>query len=179
MKGILFCLLFFSAFILNAQHITFKVEDAKTHKSIAAVKVSSLHEHTFLKFSTDSGFVNLDIDHDDTLKFEKKDYHPIYLTISHKNFDTTHIIVVNLVKIEKDTASSKNVSQVKNAEYHFLHDNVDNSNLKVHVFDGYQKPNTTQNQNTSFKIASVPLGHVHVEHKTDKAENNKYNAVKK
>ena len=177
-KLLLVAALFLLLPALYAQHLLFKVQDSKTGEGISAVKISSIEEHTFLTFSSDSGYFSLDIDHDDTLKIEKADYHPIYLNVKHNNFDTSHVIVVNIVQVEKDSTASNTASDIKSLEYHFLHDNIEGNNLKVHVFDGYQPPNTTQ-QNASFKIAKVPLGHVHVEHKSEVHTENLYNPVAK
>lgn len=137
MKFIYFCLLsFLTICFASAQTIHVTLYDGTTEQPLKSVKVKSLHDHDLITFSNDTGYFAFNLKHNDTILLEKNLYYPVFLSLSTHNFDSTHIIKVQLFP-------SPNVYKVPNQyskmnlqtfEYHFTHDTIGvDSKAKVTV----------------------------------------------
>lgn len=137
MKFISFCLLsLLTICFASAQTIHVTLYDGTTEKPIKSVKVKSLHDHDLITFSNDSGYFAFNLKHNDTILLEKDLFYPVFLSLSVHNFDSTHIIKVQLFPSAKVYKVPNQYSKMnlQAFEYHFTHDTIGvDSKAKVTV----------------------------------------------
>ena len=80
----------------SAQTVHVTLYDGTTELPIKYVKIKSLHDHDLITFSNDTGYFAFNLKHNDTILLEKDLYYPVFLSLSLHNFDSTHIIKVQL-----------------------------------------------------------------------------------
>ncbi|WP_018344062.1 hypothetical protein [Cytophaga aurantiaca] len=126
MKFLYFFLSLFITSLASAQTIHVKIYDGTTEQPIKSVKVKSLHDHDLITFSNDSGYFAFNLKHNDTILLEKDYYYPVFMSLTTHNFDSTHVIKLQLfpsAKVYKvPTQYSK--MNLQSFEYHFTHDEI-------------------------------------------------------
>jgi len=126
-----------TSYILSAQTIHVKLIDGKTEKTISGVKVKSAHDHDLITFSNDSGYFAFNLKHDDTILLQKDYYYPVFMSLVIHNFDSTHVIKIQLTPSETIYQGSNQFSKMnlQTFEYHFTHDEIGaDSKAKVTLF---------------------------------------------
>ena len=120
-----------------SQKVTLKMMDASTLQSIEKVSVKSYLNPSIIIISDSYGHVTIDLIENDTLLISKDYYHPIYLFVKARNFDTIHVVSINLLPSKEIHEVLKtNFSSLSDFEYHFIHDQIgDESFLKVKGFE--------------------------------------------
>lgn len=136
MKFIYFCIALFITCIASAQTIHVKLYDGTTDLPVKSVKIKSLHDHDLITFSNDSGYFAFNLKHNDTILIEKDYYYPVFMSLALHNFDSTHVIKLQLFPSPKvykvPTQYSK--MNLQTFEYHFTHDEIgDDSKAKVTI----------------------------------------------
>lgn len=126
MKFISFCILSFITCFASAQTIHVTIYDGTTELPLKSVKVKSLHDHDLITFSNDSGYFSFNLKHNDTILLEKDYFYPVFMSLTTHNFDSTHIIKLQLFPSAKvyrvPTQYSK--MNLQSFEYHFAHDTI-------------------------------------------------------
>jgi hypothetical protein len=126
MKFIYFFLLSFITCFASAQTIHVTLYDGTTDLPVKSVKIKSQHDHDLITFSNDTGYFAFNLKHNDTILIEKDMYYPVFLSLSTHNFDSTHIIKVQLFPSAKVYKVSNQYSKMnlQAFEYHFTHDTI-------------------------------------------------------
>lgn len=127
MKFISYCILFFiTTCFASAQTIHVTIYDGTTERPIKSVKVKSIHDHDLITFSNDSGYFAFNLKHNDTILLEKDLYYPVFLSLKTHNFDSTHIVKVQLFPSPKVYKVPNQYSKMnlQSFEYHFTHDTI-------------------------------------------------------
>ena len=129
--------LFLTTHFATAQKVTLKFVNAASLQAIEGASLKSyLDKNTHIS-SDKYGHITITLKENDTLTITKEYYHPLYLFVKVKNFDTTHVISVNMLpSTEIHEPIKGNFSSLTDFEYHFVHDKVGNdSHLKVQGFE--------------------------------------------
>jgi hypothetical protein len=132
-----FC--FLVVFVANAQQqkVTLKLMNATTLQPIEGVSLKSYLDKNIHLLSDQYGHITLQLIDNDTLIFSKDYFHPLYLFVKLKNFDSTHVLAVNMLPSKEIHEPLKgNFSSLADFDYHFVHDQLgDDSHLKVKGFE--------------------------------------------
>jgi hypothetical protein len=132
---------FAAAFLLlnlsNAQKVTLKLVNAASLQPIEGASLKSFLNKDLHSTSDKYGHITVQLLENDTLTLSKEYYHPLYLFVKVKNFDTTHVISINMVPSKEIHEPVKgNFSSLTDFEYHFVHDKVGpDSHVKVQGFE--------------------------------------------
>lgn len=126
MKFISFYILSFITFFASAQTIHVKIYDGTTELPVKSAKIKSLHDHDLITFSNDSGYFSFNLKHNDTILLEKDLYYPVFLSLALHNFDSTHVIKLQLFPSPKIYKVPNQYSKMnlQAFEYHFTHDTI-------------------------------------------------------
>ena len=146
---------------LSAQTVHVKLVDCSTLKPVSGVKIKSAHDHDLITFSNDSGYFAFKLKHTDTILFQKDYYYPVYMSMALHNFDSTHIIQIQLTPSTTIyTGSNKfEKSNLQMFEYEFTHtESGDNSNAKITLFQTHDAVQAQQMQTEKpFKFVTVDV----------------------
>ena len=149
----------FSSYMLSAQTIHVKLTDGTTEKVISGVKVKSAHDHDLITFSNDSGYFAFNVKHNDTILLQKDYYYPVFMSLTSHNFDSTHVIKIQLTPSATIYQGSNQFSKMnlQAFEYTFVHDEVgDNSKAHITLF---QTPDALKTQQVwtgkPFRIVTI------------------------
>ena len=141
---LIFCSLFFLSLSIGfAQKVTFKLVNAASLQPIEGASLKSYLDTTFHGTSDKYGHITVQLKENDTLTISKNYYHPLYLFVKVKNFDSTHVISINMLP-SKDIHEpiKEDFHTLTDFDYHFVHDQVgDESHVKV---TGYEHQDASQ-----------------------------------
>ena len=127
----------FSTLFVQAQKITFRLVNAVSLQPVEGAVLKSYLGTNSIVMSDKYGHITIQLRENDTLTISKEYYHPLYLFVKAKNFDTTHVISINMLpsKDIHETAKS-NFTNLTDFDYHFVHDKIgDESHLKIKGFE--------------------------------------------
>ncbi len=123
--------------ISNAQKVTLKLVNAASLQPIEGASLKSYLNKNLHLTSDKFGHITLLLAENDTLTFSKEYFHPLYLFVKTKNFDSTHVVAINMLPSKEIHEPIKgNFSSLADFDYHFVHDQLGNdSHLKVKGFE--------------------------------------------
>lgn len=128
---VLFCL--YPVFLVKAQFINLTISDAETHHPLDSVSVLALPGKKVLGLSDSTGSVTIPSGIQDTILIEKNGYHLLFLSLSHSNFDESHVLHFSLMPLS--TLYKPDMSSLESFEYHFIHDTIPDSEMKVNIME--------------------------------------------
>jgi hypothetical protein len=140
----IFCSIFLLANVIGfAQKVTLKLVNASSLQAIEGASLKSFLDTSFHATSDKYGHITVQLKENDTLIISKNYYHPLYLFIKVKNFDSTHVISINMVPSKDIHEPIKgNFQTLTDFDYHFIHDQIgDESHVKV---TGYEHQTASQ-----------------------------------
>ena len=154
---ILTLLLFLVNFSSQAQKVTLKLVNAASLQPIEGVTLKSFMDKNLHGVSDKFGHITIYLIENDTLTMSKEYYHPLYLFVKVKNFDSTHVISINMVPSKDIHEPLKgNFQSLSDFDYHFVHDQVGNdSHVKV---TGFEHPTASQVRNDMMHSKKNPNG---------------------
>jgi hypothetical protein len=127
----------------QAQKVTFKLVNAASLQPIEGASLKSYLDKNLHLTSDKFGYISVQLKDDDTLTISKDYYHPLYLFTKVKNFDTAHVISINMLPSKDIHEPVKgNFKSLSDFEYHFVHDQLGNES-HVNV-KGYEHLNASQ-----------------------------------
>ncbi len=120
-----------------SQKVTFKLINASNQQPIQGASMRSFLDTSLYLKSDAFGHFTCQLRENDTLTFSKDYCHPIYLFVKAKNFDSTHVISINMLPSKEIHQPIKsNFKSLSYFNYHFVHDTIgDNSHLKITGFE--------------------------------------------
>jgi hypothetical protein len=121
----------------QAQKVTLKLVNAASLQPIEGVTMKSYFEDD-MRYATDKyGHITIHLKENDTLTFTKEYFHPLYVFVKVKNFDSTHVVAINMLPSKEIHQPVKaNFSSLADFDYHFVHDKLGNeSHLRVQGFE--------------------------------------------
>ncbi len=136
-----YLLLFSALFLLSpigfAQKVTFKLINTSTLQAIEGASLKSYLDSNLHLKSDAYGHITIQLKENDTLTISKEYYHPLYLFVKVKNFDSTHVISINMLPSKDIHETVKgNFTSLSDFDYHFVHDQLGNeSHLKITGFE--------------------------------------------
>ncbi len=156
----LFLSLLLVNFIGQAQKVTFKLVNAASLQPIEGASVKSYLDKNLHLASDKFGYISIQLKDNDTLTISKDYYHPLYLFTKVKNFDTAHVISINMLPSKDVHEPIKgNFKNLSDFEYHFVHDKLgDTSHVNV---KGYEHLSAAQVRDDMLHTKKNPNG-VHV-----------------
>jgi hypothetical protein len=134
---VLFLIVVVSGLNSFAQKITFKLINAATLQPIEGASLKSFLDSSLHLKSDVFGHFTVQLKENDTLTISKEYYHPLYLFVKAKNFDSTHVVSINMLPSKEIHEPIKsNFKSLSDFDYHFVHDKVgDDSHLKIVGFE--------------------------------------------
>jgi hypothetical protein len=166
MKKILLVILLSISASLFANKVTFKLVNATTLLPIEGVSMKSSLDTSLHLRSDKFGHITFSLKDKDTLIFIKDYYHPIYIFAKVKNFDTTHVISINMIPSKDIHEPLKgNFQNLSDFNYHFVHDEMKNdSHLKISAYEHVDASNVrklnTDSLSRNSSIYVVPNLHL-------------------
>jgi hypothetical protein len=167
MKKILLAILLGISATMLANKVTFKLVNASTLLPIEGVSMKSSLDTSLHLRSDKYGHITFSLRDKDTLIFIKDFYHPIYIFAKAKNFDSTHVISINMIPSKDIHEPLKgNFQSLSDFNYHFVHDEAkSNSQLKIsayeHVDAAQVRKLSTDSLNHNSRIYVVPNLHLY------------------
>jgi hypothetical protein len=140
---ILFSFFLLFSIAVQAQKVTLKLVNASSLQPIEGVTLKSYLDKKLSLTSDKNGLVTLNLKENDTLTFSKAYFHPLYVFVKVKNFDSTHVIAINMLPSKEVHEPLKgNFSSLTDFDYHFVHDKLGNDS-HVNV-TGYEHQSASQ-----------------------------------
>lgn len=136
-------LFFLFALAVQAQKVTLKLVNAASLQPIEGASLKSYLDKSLHLSSDKYGHITLQLKENDTLTFTKEYFHPLYVFVKIKNFDSTHVVAVNMLPSKEIHEPVKgNFTSLADFDYHFVHDQLGNeSHVKV---QGFEHPSAAQ-----------------------------------
>ncbi len=155
---LIFCSIFLLSTVIGfAQKVTLKLVNASSLQAIEGASLKSFLDAGFHGTSDKYGHITVQLKENDTLTISKNYYHPLYLYIKAKNFDSTHVISINMVPSKDIHEPVKgDFHTLSDFDYHFVHDKIgDDSHLKV---IGYEHQDASQTRTDLMHSTKKPDG---------------------
>lgn len=129
--------------VVHAQKVTFKLINGSSLQPIQGASLTSYLNPKTKIVSDTYGHVTITLTENDTISISKDYFHPLYLFVRMKNFDTTHVIAINMVPSKEIHVNVvENFSSLTDFEYHFVHNQFgQESHFKV---VGFEHPTASQ-----------------------------------